>query len=169
MRLRSSERPRVGKPRGRRRLRCDRGSILDNLAVIVDMCTLAIAQPSCMIPEPAPGLLKGGDFSDLLVRRALRSEPGRELPIYEHAAVVRIVAAFTRPVATITRRVASLDPIVAAMVWRIASSRIRGGPIVHGLGRLVLMRNSTWLAGPLAGRRDGQEGLAGGGLVIRSQ
>lgn len=38
---------------------------------------------------------------------------------------------------------------------------------MHGLGRLVLLSHRPRLAGPLAGRGGGQEGLAGGVLLIR--
>lgn len=141
---------------------------MNDLTPVVNMLTHAIAQTPCMVPKPAPGLLKGGDFSALLVRRALRGEAARVMRGYEYAAVVCRVAALIRRVAIITRRVASVAPTVAAMVWRIASFRVRGGAIIHRSHWLVLLSDLPRLAGPLAGRGDGKEGLAGGGLLIGS-
>lgn len=39
---------------------------------------------------------------------------------------------------------------------------------MHGLGRLVLLKHRPRLAGAPTGRGDGQEGLAGGDLLIRT-
>lgn len=144
-----------------RRLRHTGGSGLNDLTPVVDMFAHAVAETPCMVPEPAPRLLKGSDVSALLVRRALRGESGRVLRSYEQAAVVCQVAA-------LARRVAGIAPIVATVVWRIASSRVRGGTIVHRSHWLVLLNDLPRLAGPLSGRGDGEEGFAGGELLIWS-
>lgn len=144
-----------------RRLRHARGGGLNDLTPVVDMFAHAVAETPCMVPKPAPRLLEGSDVSALLVRRALRGESGRVLRSYEQAAVVCKVAA-------LARRVASIARIVAAMVWRVASSRVRGGPVVHRSHWLVLLNDLSRLAGPLSGRGDGKEGFAGGELLIWS-
>lgn len=119
-----------------------------------------------MVSKPAPGLLKAGDFPALLVGRSLRGEARRVLRCYEHAAIVCPVSASIRRVSIITRR-ARIAAIVAAMSWRIASSRVRGGAIVHRSHWLVLLNDLPRLTGPLTGRGNRQEGFARGALLIR--
>lgn len=100
--------------------------MLYDLALVVDMFTSTIAETPCLVPEPAPGLLKGGDISDLLVRRSLRGESGRVLRIYEHATVVGIVhvSALIGRVAGMAPRAAGVARWVISVARGIAPSRI---------------------------------------------
>ena len=155
MRRRGSERSNTGIPRGRRGLRHTGGSGLNSLTLLVDLFTIAIVETTCAVTKPAPGRLEGGDFCALGVRRGLRCEAGWILRCYEHAAVVCIVAFLVRWVAAISRRVATEARTVAAVTGGVASFRVRGGAISHGMGWLVRLDDRPRLAGAPAGRRDG--------------
>lgn len=158
----------AGSRRRWRGLRNAGGSGLNDLTMLVNMYALAVVETPCTVAKPTPRCLKLGDFCAILVRRCLRGETGRVLWGYEHAAVVRSVAFLVRRVAAISRRLATITGTVRAMAWRVASSRVRGVAISHGMGRLVRLGYRPWLAGPAAGRRDGEKRLAGGGVRIWS-
>lgn len=156
------------RPSGRRCLRHAGRSGLNNVTPVVNMLTPCIKELPCLVPKPALGLLEGGNVSALLVRRGLRGESGRVLRIYEHAAVVCAVTTLVGRVASIAPRVACVARWMISMDGRISSSCIRGGSIVHWLVFLVLLSDRSRLAGTAARRRDRQEGLAGGRLLVRS-
>lgn len=156
------------RPSGLRGLRHAGRSGLNNVTPVVNMFTPCIKEPPCLVPEPALGLLEGGDVSALLVRRGLRGKSRRVLRIYEHAAVVCTVITLVGRVVGIAPRVACVARWMISVDCRISSSCIRGGSIVHWLIFLVLLSDWSRLAGTPTRRRDGQEGLAGGRLLIRS-